>query len=76
MRRILAPFIFVLIMAMGPAHADDKRFQAKPPHPDPEDMEIIAIMEILKMMDLAKEMEMVIDMEHLGEESQNERTTD
>lgn len=76
MRRILAQLALILMVAMGPVHAQDKGAQPQPPKPDPEDLEVIAIMEILKLMDLAEEMEMVKDMEHLAEESKDEGTTD
>ncbi len=76
MRRILAQIVLVLMMALGPVHAQDKAAPAQPPTPSPEDLEIIAIMEILKLMDLTKEMDMVKEMEYLVEENQNERTTD
>lgn len=75
MQRILAQIVLVLIMALGPVHAEEKGVREPPPNPAPEDLEIIAVMEILKLMDLAKEMEMVKDMEHLIEENENERTT-
>lgn len=76
MRRIMAQIVILLVMAMGPVHAEDSGAPDHPPNPSPDDMEIIAIMEILSLMDLAKEMDMVKDMEDLVEENQNEHTTD
>ncbi len=76
MRTLMAQIVFILMLAMGPTYAQDKKAPPQPSHPDPEDLEVIAIMEILKLMDLAKDMEMVKDMEHLVEENKNERTTD
>lgn len=76
MRKLLAQLVLILIVALGPAHAQDQKVPAQAPVPDPGDLEVIAIMEILKLLDLAKEIEMVKDMEHLVEENQNERTTD
>ena len=76
MRRLMAKIVFILMLAMGPTHALDKKVPPQPSHPDQEDLEVIAIMEILILMDLAKDMEMVKDMEHLVEENKNERTTD
>ena len=76
MRRLLAQIVLILMVAMGTTHAQDKKAPAQPSKPDPEDLEVIAIMEILKLMDLAKDMDMVKEMEHLVEENKNERTTD
>jgi len=76
MRKLLAQIVLIAMVAMGPVHAQDKKAPSQPTKPDPEDLEVIAIMEILKLMDLAKELEMVKDMEHLAEESKNERATD
>lgn len=76
MQKLLAQIVLILMVAMGPAHAQDKKAPTQPSSPDPEDLEVIAIMEILKLMDLANEMEMVKDMEHLAEESKNERAKD
>ena len=76
MHRFLAQIVLVLMVAMAPAHAQDEKVPYQSSSPDPEDLEVIAIMEILKLMDLAKEMEMVKDMEHLVEENKNERAKD
>lgn len=76
MGRLMAHIIFLMVMAVGPAHSEDKGTPARPPYPAPADMEIIAVMEILKLMDLAEDMDMVEDMEYLVEENQHVRTTD
>ncbi len=76
MRSFLAQIVVILLVAMGSTHAQDKQGPSRTSGPDPQDLEVIAIMEILKLMDLAKEMEMVKEMEHLVEENENERTTD
>ena len=76
MRKILLRLLLIWIMAMGSAQAGDDKGTSPPLEPQPDDMELIAVMEILKLMDLAKEMDMVKEMEHLVEDKQNVSTTD